>query len=127
MNMVKSYTRVISTKDGGSAFEDRELALGEVPVGGDVPPMLAGPLGDANGAAYCRFDAFGGEAHPASGRQWVIVLCGQIEVEVSDGTTRRFGAGDLVLACDTTGTGHATRVVGDEPVEALGIVLSAAP
>ena len=88
--------------------------------------MLAGPLGDANGAAYCRFDAFGSDAHPASDPQWVIILHGRIEVEVSDGTSRRFGAGDLVLACDTTGTGHITRVIGNEPVEALGIMLPAA-
>ena len=124
--MLKSYTRVISTKDGGSAFEDCELPLAEVPVGGEVPPMLAGALEDVTGAVYCRFEAFGSDAHPASDPQWVIILHGRIEVEVSDGTSRRFGAGDLVLACDTTGTGHITRVIGNEPVEALGIMLSAA-
>ncbi len=51
----------------------------------------------------------------------MIVLRGRIEVEVSDGSTRRFGAGDLVLAADTSGAGHITRVIGDKPVEALGI------
>jgi Cupin domain len=124
MSMVKSYTRVISTNDGGSAFEDGELPLGEVPVGDNVPSMLVGALEDVTGVAYCRFAAFGSEAHPASDPQWVIVLHGRIEVEVSDGTARRFGAGDLVLACDTTGTGHITRVIGDEPAEALGIMTS---
>lgn len=121
MSTIKSYTRIISTDDGASAFEDGELPLGEVPVGDDVPAMLVGALGDVNGVAYCRFEAFGSEAHPASDPQWVIVLRGRIEVEVSDGTTRQFAAGDLVLARDTTGSGHITRVVSDETVEALGI------
>jgi hypothetical protein len=51
----------------------------------------------------------------------VVVLRGVIEVEVADGTSRRFGPGDLVLATDTTGRGHITRVVGDQRVEALSI------
>jgi hypothetical protein len=49
------------------------------------------------------------------------VLRGAIDVEVSDGTSRRFGPGDLVLAADTSGRGHITRVVGDTPFEGLGI------
>lgn len=83
--------------------------------------MLVGTLGAANGVAYCRFDAFGSEPHPASDPQWVVVLRGMIEVEVSDGTSRQFGPGDLVLASDTSGGGHITRVVGEQAVEALGI------
>jgi predicted lactoylglutathione lyase len=42
-----------------------------------------------------------------------------MEVEVSDGTRRRFEPGDLVLATDTTGSGHITVGVGDPPLEAL--------
>jgi hypothetical protein len=126
MSTVKSYTRIVSTADGGAAFEDAELQLGEVPAGDGVPPMLVAALDAADGVAYCKFAAFGGEPHPASGPQWVILLSGVIEVEVSDGTTRRFRSGNLILACDTTGRGHITRVVGDQPVQALGIMTGAA-
>ena len=36
-------------------------------------------------------------------------------VETGDGTVRRFGPGDVMLAEDTTGRGHITRVVGNQP------------
>jgi uncharacterized cupin superfamily protein len=47
------------------------------------------------------------------------MLRGAIEVAVSDGTRRRFGPGDLVLAADTSGSGHVTLAVGKPPFEAL--------
>ena len=47
------------------------------------------------------------------------MLRGAIEVEVSDGTRRRFEPGDLVLVTDTTGRGHVTFAVGDPPLEGL--------
>jgi quercetin dioxygenase-like cupin family protein len=53
--------------------------------------------------------------HPAPRRQYVITLSGQGEIEISDGTKRRFGPGDVMLADDTTGRGHITRVVGNQP------------
>ena len=124
---MKRYTRVVRTADGGSAFEDAELELGEIAVGEGVPPMLAGALGAVGDVVFCRFAAFGEEPHPATSPQWVVVLGGVIEVEVTGGDSRRFGAGDLVLATDTSGSGHITRVIGDRPVEALAIGHAEAP
>jgi hypothetical protein len=126
MNDVKSYTRIVSTDDGGSAFEDAELQLSELPLA-DVPAaMLVGGLGAARGVAFVRFADFPSQPHPASEPQWVVMLRGVIEVRVSDGTSRRFGPGDLVLATDTTGQGHVTLTVGEPPHEALGISTVAA-
>ncbi len=53
--------------------------------------------------------------HPAPRRQYVISLSGQIEIGLGDGTTSRYGPGDARLVEDTTGQGHTTRVVGDQP------------
>ena len=53
--------------------------------------------------------------HSVPRRQYVITLSGQVEIETGDGTIRRFGPGDVMLAEDTTGRGHITRVVGDQP------------
>ena len=36
----------------------------------------------------------------------------RMEIGIGDGTTRRFGPGDVVLADDLTGQGHATRSLG---------------
>jgi hypothetical protein len=53
--------------------------------------------------------------HPAPRRQWVIILSGELEIGLGDGSLRRFGPGDARLGEDTTGHGHTTRVVGSEP------------
>ncbi len=49
--------------------------------------------------------------HPAPRRQFVITLAGVVEVECGDGSLRRFGPGEIMLADDTTGRGHTTREV----------------
>lgn len=49
---------------------------------------------------------------PAPRRQFVITLSGCGEIECGDGSRRRFGPGDILLAEDTTGQGHITREVG---------------
>lgn len=125
MSTAKSYTRVFSTDDGESAFEDAELLLNKQQVAEGVPAMFVGALGPAPGVAFLRFAAFDGEPHPATEPQWVVMLRGVIEVRVGDGTSRRFGPGDLVLATDTNGRGHTTVTVGDPPFEAL--IIPSAP
>jgi hypothetical protein len=46
-------------------------------------------------------------AHPAPRRQLVVVLDGEMTIEVGDGERRTFGPGQLVLAEDVVGSGHA--------------------
>ena len=46
----------------------------------------------------------------------MLYLCGQIEVETSDGEVRRFGPGSATLVEDTAGKDHHNRVVGDDAV-----------
>jgi len=53
--------------------------------------------------------------HPAPRRQYVILLSGQLEIGFKDGTTKRLGPGDAMLAEDTTSSGHTTRVIGNGP------------
>src|SRR5262249_4509620 len=51
--------------------------------------------------------------HPAPRRQLVVTLSGIGEIVCGDGSSRRFGPGDIMLADDLTGEGHISR-----PVEA---------
>ncbi len=53
--------------------------------------------------------------HPAPRRQFVIILSGQLEIGLGDGSKQVFGAGDARLVEDTTGKGHTTRVLGATP------------
>jgi quercetin dioxygenase-like cupin family protein len=53
--------------------------------------------------------------HHAPGRYAVLTLSGALDIEIGDGTVRRLGPGDILIAEDLTGQGHATREVGPEP------------
>ncbi|MYA18847.1 MAG: cupin domain-containing protein [Chloroflexi bacterium] len=62
--------------------------------------------------------------HPAPRRQFVIILSGQLEIGLSDGSKHLFGPGDARLVEDTTGKGHTTAVHGDEPCVTATIPLA---
>jgi uncharacterized cupin superfamily protein len=47
------------------------------------------------------------------------MLSGEMEVEIGDGSKRRFKAGDVLLAEDTTGQGHITRRFGDYKIAVI--------
>jgi quercetin dioxygenase-like cupin family protein len=53
--------------------------------------------------------------HPAPQRQFVIILSGALEIGFEDSTKKVFRAGDARLVEDTTGKGHTTIAIGDEP------------
>lgn len=117
------FTRIAPTENGGSAFEEGRVDLQHLHIVDGVPPMAIGAMPSAAGVQFVRGDAFDSTAHPAPREQWVIMLQGTIEVTVSDGTQRRFAPGDLILATDTTGTGHVTTGIGAPPFDALFIPL----
>jgi hypothetical protein len=50
---------------------------------------------------------------------------GEYEITASDGTTRRFVPGSLLLLEDTSGQGHATRIIADALV--FTVALSGGP
>jgi hypothetical protein len=56
------------------------------------------------------------EWHNAPRRQYLIILSGEVEIGLGDGTKHRFGAGTALLAEDTSGQGHKTLIVDGEPV-----------
>ena len=119
MNHTMPYTRIVARTDGTSAFEDAEIVLTERQIAPGVPSMLVGGLAAAASVTFLRSNGFDSEPHPAPRRQWVMMLRGMIDVTVSDGSKRRFGPGDLVLAADTTGVGHVTVAMGEGPFEGL--------
>ena len=65
--------------------------------------------------------------HCAPRRQYTITLAGEAEIEVGDGTVKRVGPGDVLLAEDLTGQGHITRVVGHQQRFYMVIPLAAEP
>jgi hypothetical protein len=61
--------------------------------------------------------------HIVSTPRFLIVLQGQIEIGLGDGSKHVLVPGDIVLASDTSGRGHTSRTLGDVPVLALTVRL----
>lgn len=100
-------TRVYADADGESHFEDL-----------DIPLQPGGPIGALSALQPVTGIIFRETApdydyswHNAPRRQYIISLDGVFEITASDGTTRRFGPGTILLVEDTTGRGHLTRSV----------------
>ena len=54
--------------------------------------------------------------HCAPRRQYLIILSGEVEIGLGDGSKHRFGAGTALLAEDRDGQGHTTQIIDGEPV-----------
>lgn len=62
--------------------------------------------------------------HSAPRRQYVIILSGELEIGLGDGSKHVFGPGDARLVEDTTGQGHTTATHGNMPCVTATIPLA---
>ena len=111
--------RVFTGDDGASHFEDLEIELTDHGMRGRMSELWAG-----KGVIFREVDAdYALDFHNAPRRQFVINLHGAVEIEVGDGSRRVLGPGDILLAEDTTGQGHISRAVDDQPRSCLFLPL----
>lgn len=61
--------------------------------------------------------------HGVSTPRFLIILSGQMEIGLGDGSKHILKKGDFVLAADTTGRGHTSRTIGDEMVRTMTVRL----
>ena len=113
-------TRVTVSPSGGSQFEEMEVDLSDAGEIGRLsePHAVSSVIFRENDPHY-DFDW-----HNAPQRQFIVMLDGEIEVEVTSGEKRRFVGGDIMLVEDTTGTGHRTRTVNGQPRRSLFLPLA---
>lgn len=112
-------TRVFADEQGESHFEIVDVGLadsGEIGFLSQVFPSK-GVIFRENDESYDY------DWHNAPRRQYIILLDGAIEIEVSDGEIRQFGGGDVLLVEDTTGRGHRTRTTDERKRRSLFILL----
>jgi hypothetical protein len=90
----------------------------------DAFATLAAKVGDGpirvNQGPATSFSDF----HNAPRRQYVVIMSGAMEIEISDGTKRQLVPGDVLVAEDLTGKGHITRGVGADPRVTLAVPLA---
>lgn len=112
-------TRLYTGNDGAAHFEDIEIPLSDA---GDI-----GLLSEMEAATGIIFRETGPDYnydwHNAPRRQYIIILEGEVDIEIGDGTIRRFGPGDILLVEDTTGRGHISRAVDNKPRKSIFVTL----
>jgi hypothetical protein len=112
-------TRLYTGSDGEAHFEDIDIPLED---GGKI-----GHLSERLPATGIIFRETGPDYdynwHNAPRRQYIIMLDGSVDIEVGDGTRRRFGPGDIMLVEDTTGRGHISRAVNNQPRKSIFVTL----
>lgn len=121
-----AYTRLYGTDDGESHFEDIEIDLELTDYAPGAPPLFLSTHAPAAEFGFMKAPAgWSSDWHPSSARNLFFVLSGEWEVTASDGETRRFGVGSVLLVEDTTGKGHTSRVVSETDSLAAMVTLCA--
>ena len=111
--MQARYTRIVADDQGRSRFEDLTVDLSPGFAAPPAQPLHQAPFLAAAGTFWIGVptDWSGEIPHPAPARMVFVPVQGEYEVTVSDGATRRFSPGSVLLLEDTTGEGHSTRVI----------------
>ena len=112
--------RIWTGDDGDSLFEEGTVDL---PRGerGDALSVVV----EAASVSF-RETAPGGSfsPHQAPTRQYVITLAGTLEFRTAKGATFTIRPGDVLLAEDTTGSGHSWRLLDDQPWRRAYVILA---
>ena len=124
MNRIE-YLRIYADDHGCSHFEIGKTNLSSSNYAPPAPNLNTSILEDADKYVFLELPVgWYGKWHPTPVRQWLALMSGACEFEAGDGekTTRK--AGDFVFLDDTTGKGHQTRVIGEDPVRILAVHVS---
>ena len=117
-----TITRLYTGADGQSHAADTDVAW--------RPSTLRAELSESDSvkvtaAQFLRWPrGFVWEGHPASKRQYVVIVSGRGEVDVLGGKKVQLVPGRVLLAEDVTGKGHTTRVGADEDLVMLLLPLA---
>ncbi len=112
-------TRLYTGSDNESHFEDIDIPLNAM-RGTDRQSELKKTTGILFRETSGEYNL---DWHNAPRRQFIINLEGQVEIIIGDGTKRRFGPGDILLAEDITGRGHISRAVNNQPRTSVFVTL----
>lgn len=112
--------RIWTGEDGNSCFEEGAIDL----TGGARGDLLSGKTG----AVSVSFQETGSGNtfawHDAPTRQFVITLSGTLDFQTHKGEHFTIRPGDILLAEDTTGSGHSWRLIDEEPWRRVYVILA---
>jgi hypothetical protein len=112
-------TRIYADASGETHFGELDMPLNDSGAIG-----LLSQLHPATGIIFRETSGtYDYDWHNTPRRQYVIMLEGGVDFTVSDGETRRFGSGDVVLLEDTTGNGHVSQAVDGQPRKSIFVTI----
>jgi len=118
------FVRLYNDPTGESHFEDVESELSLLDFAPPAPALALSTYVPATRTAFLGGPSgWTGDWHVSSARNMFVVLSGEWEIEASDGTTRTFAPRSVLLAEDTSGKGHRSRVTSKEDSLALLVQL----
>jgi quercetin dioxygenase-like cupin family protein len=120
-----TLTRLYTGTDGQSHAEDTQIAWRPAKLHAELNESESVKVTSAQFLRWPR--GFVWEGHPASKRQYVIIVSGRGEVDVVGGRKVQLAPGRVLLAEDVTGKGHTTRVGADEDLVMLLVPLAQEP
>lgn len=124
MSTVLTLPELYTGDDGRARFRERQLELAD-----GSPPARVSALQASGGWQFRRSPVgFASDFHCTSTPQWLVVLQGQMEIGLRDGTSRVFGPGECFYSNDTLPTGarfdpqlhgHRSRLLGSQALVTL--------
>ena len=125
MNAKVTIVRVYADDNGESHFDEVGVDLTDFDYAPPAPSLWVSDSLPASGYHFLKSKpAWYDEWHSIPHRMLMTVLQGELEVEVSDGTSRRLRPGDTMLGEDTRGKGHRSRAVGADGYLAVVVDLA---
>lgn len=117
------YVRLTVDSDGETHFQDDTLELNEADYRPPAPLLYVSHAALSSAIQFVRLPAgWVGEAITVPGKQFLICVCGELDITVSDGEQRNFQMGDVVLMEDTNGKGHTTRAADECHVAVASVI-----
>lgn len=124
--ITKKIPSVTNDGHGRSVFDTREIELS-----GSPDWMLSDQQAAVNFRLRSSSDSYQSTWHVAGDPTLLVILTGVIEIQLRDGSSQRFAAGDLFVAEDYLidglvfgdEHGHCAHVIGREALQALHLKL----
>lgn len=128
--MSTTIKAIPSIKNDGSG--ESYFGVHEISLQGSASWMLSEQQSALNFRLRSSAPGYQSDWHVAGDPTLLIIQTGVIEIELRDGSLRRFSAGEMFVAQDylaediefSDRLGHRARVIGQEPLNALHLKLS---
>lgn len=122
MSQPLSYLRIFADEKGESQAEWLDLPMSTKVFAPPAPSLDTSVASKASTITMLRLaPGWHGGWHPTPVKQWLFILGGEVNLQVSGGASYVLAAGSMILLEDTTGRGHQTTALGVTEVIAAAV------